>query len=177
MLHHCCTTLNKSVENLVFLFPAQVELVYTKFVSLISSDPIIQTLLPLTPAGEICDIDGNCVDPQEDELFKLTTKDGTLTLEREKVCPPIPCPVLNALIAVLNGAACTCCTTSSRPVAMQLGASRQVTAPFLQCSRLPAADLLYSVFDHVVTGAWSATDESAALGCRSRPTHRTSMRA
>jgi len=26
-----------------------VELVYTKFVSLISSDPIIQTLLPLTP--------------------------------------------------------------------------------------------------------------------------------
>lgn len=58
---------------------------YTKFVSLISSDPIIQTLLPLTPAGEICDIDGNCVDPQEDELFKLTTKDGTLTLEREKV--------------------------------------------------------------------------------------------
>lgn len=58
---------------------------YTKFASLISSDPIIQTLLPLTPAGEICDIDGNCVDPQEDELFKLTTKDGTLTLEREKV--------------------------------------------------------------------------------------------
>lgn len=27
----------------------KVELVYTKFVSLISSDPIIQTLLPLTP--------------------------------------------------------------------------------------------------------------------------------
>ena len=26
-----------------------MELVYTKFVSLISSDPIIQTLLPLTP--------------------------------------------------------------------------------------------------------------------------------
>ena len=62
-----------------------MELVYTKFVSLISSAPIIQTLLPLTPAGEICDIAGNCVDPKEDELFKLTTKDGTLTLEREKV--------------------------------------------------------------------------------------------
>jgi len=58
--------------------------VYTKFVSLISSDPIIQTLLPLSPAGEVCDLDGNCVDPIEDELFKLTTKDGTLTLEREK---------------------------------------------------------------------------------------------
>ena len=32
----------------------KVELVYTKFVSLISSDPIIQTLLPLTPqVGEL----------------------------------------------------------------------------------------------------------------------------
>ena len=80
---------------------AQVELVYTKFVSLISSDPIIQTLLPLSPAGEVCDLEGNCVDPVEDELFKLTTKDGTLTLEREKArdivsplsqCPQKQCP-------------------------------------------------------------------------------------
>jgi len=62
-----------------------VEMVYTKFASLISSDPIVQTMLPLTPAGEICDVDGNCVDPDEDELFKLTTKSGELTLEREKV--------------------------------------------------------------------------------------------
>lgn len=60
-------------------------MVYTKFVSLIASDPIVQTMLPLTPAGEICDVDGNCVDPDEDELFKLTTKSGELTLEREKV--------------------------------------------------------------------------------------------
>lgn len=30
----------------------KVELIYTKFVSLISSDPIIQTLLPLTP--QVC---------------------------------------------------------------------------------------------------------------------------
>jgi F-type H+-transporting ATPase subunit gamma len=62
----------------------QVEIVYTKFASLIQSDPIVQTMLPLTPAGEICDVDGNCVDPDEDELFKLTTKSGELTLEREK---------------------------------------------------------------------------------------------
>lgn len=39
----------------------KVEMVYTKFASLISSDPIVQTVLPLTPAGEICDVDGNCV--------------------------------------------------------------------------------------------------------------------
>merc|ERR1712039_113462 len=30
----------------------KVELIYTKFVSLISSDPIVQTLLPMTPDGE-----------------------------------------------------------------------------------------------------------------------------
>lgn len=35
--------------------------------------------------GEICDIEGRCVDAAEDELFKLTTKGGKLTLEREKV--------------------------------------------------------------------------------------------
>lgn len=39
----------------------KVEMVYTKFVSLIASDPIVQTMLPLTPAGEICDVQGNCV--------------------------------------------------------------------------------------------------------------------
>ncbi|KAK9917108.1 hypothetical protein WJX75_000962 [Coccomyxa subellipsoidea] len=63
----------------------KVEMIYTKFVSLISSDPVVQTLLPLTPQGEICDIEGRCVDAAEDELFTLTTKEGKLTLEREKV--------------------------------------------------------------------------------------------
>jgi len=58
----------------------KVELIYTKFVSLISSDPIIQTMLPLTPQGEICDIDGNCIDATEDEIFRLTTVDGELTV-------------------------------------------------------------------------------------------------
>ncbi|KAK9831491.1 hypothetical protein WJX81_001590 [Elliptochloris bilobata] len=62
----------------------KVELIYTKFVSLISSEPTIQTLLPLTPQGEICDIDGRCVDAAEDEVFKLTTKSGKLAVEVEK---------------------------------------------------------------------------------------------
>jgi F-type H+-transporting ATPase subunit gamma len=61
----------------------KVELVYTKFVSLISSNPTIQTLLPLTPTGELCDLDGNCVDAAEDEIFKLTTVEGELVVERE----------------------------------------------------------------------------------------------
>lgn len=63
----------------------KVELVFTKFVSLIASDPVIQTLLPLTPTGELCDVDGNCVDAAQDEMFKLTTVGGKLSVEREKV--------------------------------------------------------------------------------------------
>lgn len=63
----------------------KVELVYTKFVSLISTAPIIQTMLPLSPQGEICNIDGTCVDAVEDEIFKLTTIEGKLVVESEKV--------------------------------------------------------------------------------------------
>lgn len=63
----------------------KVELIYTKFVSLISSEPVVQTLLPLSPAGEVCDVDGNCVDANEDEIFKLTTRSGKLVVEAEKV--------------------------------------------------------------------------------------------
>lgn len=61
----------------------KVELLYTKFISLISGAPTIQTLLPLTPAGEVCDINGNCVDATNDEVFKLTTKDGAFAVERD----------------------------------------------------------------------------------------------
>jgi len=42
-------------------------------------------LLPLTPAGEICDVEGNCIDAAEDELFTLTTKEGKLEVERTAV--------------------------------------------------------------------------------------------
>ncbi len=39
--------------------------------------------------GEICDIDGTCVDAADDEIFKLTTKEGSLSMEREKVSSPL----------------------------------------------------------------------------------------
>ena len=54
----------------------RVELIFTKFVSLISSRPVIQTLLPLTPQG---------LEPQDDEIFRLTTRGGEFDVEREKV--------------------------------------------------------------------------------------------
>ncbi|KAL0398769.1 UNVERIFIED_CONTAM: ATP synthase gamma chain, chloroplastic [Sesamum radiatum] len=63
----------------------KVELLYTKFVSLVKSDPVIHTLLPLSPKGEICDVNGICVDAAEDEFFRLTTKEGKLTVERDVV--------------------------------------------------------------------------------------------
>ncbi|CAI5503833.1 unnamed protein product, partial [Closterium sp. Naga37s-1] len=68
----------------------KVELIYTKFVSLIKSDPVVHTLLPLSPAGEVCDINGICVDAAEDELFRLTTKEGKFAVERETIRTETP---------------------------------------------------------------------------------------
>ncbi|KAF7112231.1 hypothetical protein RHSIM_RhsimUnG0249800 [Rhododendron simsii] len=63
----------------------KVELLYTKFVSLVKSDPVIHTLLPLSAKGEVCDVNGKCIDASEDEFFRLTTKEGKLAVERETV--------------------------------------------------------------------------------------------
>jgi len=58
----------------------RVELVYTRFVSLISSRPVIQTLLPLDPQG---------LETPEDEIFRLTTRCGKFEVEREKLLSPL----------------------------------------------------------------------------------------
>merc|ERR1712072_371179 len=63
----------------------KVELLYTKFVSLINSQPTIQTLLPMARSGELCDINGQCVDFAEDEVFRLTTTDGKMSVARDKI--------------------------------------------------------------------------------------------
>ncbi|MEM6434582.1 MAG: F0F1 ATP synthase subunit gamma [Cyanobacteria bacterium P01_D01_bin.115] len=54
----------------------RVELVYTKFVSLVSSRPVIQTLLPLDPQG---------LEASDDEIFRLITRSGRIDVSREKV--------------------------------------------------------------------------------------------
>ncbi len=56
----------------------RIELVYTRFVSLISSRPVIQTLLPLDPQG---------LETPDDEIFRLTTRGGQFQVERSKVSP------------------------------------------------------------------------------------------
>ncbi|KAM7263738.1 hypothetical protein ACFE04_001421 [Oxalis oulophora] len=68
----------------------KVEMLYTKFVSLVKSDPVIHTLLPISPKGEICDINGTCVDAADDEFFRLTTKEGKLTVERDAIRTATP---------------------------------------------------------------------------------------
>ncbi|XP_047945258.1 ATP synthase gamma chain 2, chloroplastic-like [Salvia hispanica] len=63
----------------------KVELLYTKFVSLIKSDPVVHTLLPLSAEGEVRDVNGRSVDVGDDEFFRLTTKGGKLAVERDHV--------------------------------------------------------------------------------------------
>lgn len=70
-------------DQLLSLFLSEtvdrVELIYTRFVSLISSRPVIQTLLPLDPQG---------LEDAEDEIFRLTSKSGQFQVERSKVLAP-----------------------------------------------------------------------------------------
>ena len=70
-------------DQLLSLFLSEtvdrVELIYTRFVSLISSRPVIQTLLPLDPQG---------LEDADDEIFRLTSKSGQFKVERSKVAAP-----------------------------------------------------------------------------------------
>ena len=50
----------------------RVEIIFTKFVNLVSSKPVIQTLLPLDPQG---------IAIPEDEIVRLTTREGQLGVE------------------------------------------------------------------------------------------------
>jgi F-type H+-transporting ATPase subunit gamma len=52
----------------------RAELIYTRFVSLISSRPVVQTVLPLEPQG---------LEPKDDELFRLIIREGRFQVERE----------------------------------------------------------------------------------------------
>jgi F-type H+-transporting ATPase subunit gamma len=71
---------SKIADELLSLFLSEgvdrIELVYTKFVSLISSRPVVQTLLPLTAQG---------LEATDDEIFRLTTRGGDFEVTREKV--------------------------------------------------------------------------------------------
>ncbi len=54
----------------------RVEIIFTKFINLVSSKPVSQTLLPLDPQG---------IASADDEIFRLTTREGRLTVEAGQV--------------------------------------------------------------------------------------------
>lgn len=86
----------------------RIELVYTRFVSLIASEASLRTILPLSPQG---------LESEEDEIFQLTTVDGELrvnveTVERaepekfpaDMLFEQDPLQILNAILPLyLNG--------------------------------------------------------------------------
>ncbi|MEM8777748.1 MAG: F0F1 ATP synthase subunit gamma [Cyanobacteria bacterium P01_G01_bin.49] len=71
---------NKIADEVLSLFLSEtvdrVELIYTRFVSLISSRPVVQTLLPLSIQG---------LEAEDDEMFRLITREGKLQVERQAV--------------------------------------------------------------------------------------------
>lgn len=54
----------------------RIELIYTRFVSLISSEASVRTILPLSPQG---------LESEGDEIFQLTTEEGKLEVKTETV--------------------------------------------------------------------------------------------
>ncbi|MFZ4665024.1 MAG: F0F1 ATP synthase subunit gamma [Prochlorotrichaceae cyanobacterium] len=71
---------SKISDELLSVFVSEtsdrVELIYTKFVSLVSSKPVIQTLLPLDAQG---------LEVPDDEMFRLTSRSGHFEVERNRV--------------------------------------------------------------------------------------------
>ncbi len=97
------------------------EIIYTRFNNLISSEPSIRTLLPLSLSG---------IESEEDEVFKMTTKDGKMVLqkqekEEEKPTPDFifedePAAILNTMLTLYFGATIMRCMQES--VASELAA-------------------------------------------------------
>jgi F-type H+-transporting ATPase subunit gamma len=66
----------------------RIEMIFTKFINLVSSKPVIQTLLPLDPQG---------IATADDEIFRLTTREGRLGVEvakLENLEPQIPSDII-----------------------------------------------------------------------------------
>lgn len=56
----------------------RVEVVYTRFTSLVSNTPAVRTLLPVTPSG---------IEVADDEIFQLTSRNGKLFVAPRRVDP------------------------------------------------------------------------------------------
>jgi len=69
---------NEIADELLSSFYAgdldRIELLYTSFISMLSSQPSVRTLIPLLPSD---------MEMENDEIFKLTSKDGDIAVEKE----------------------------------------------------------------------------------------------
>jgi len=54
----------------------KVEIIYGKFFNLLKNEPTVRSVLPLSPTG---------IEDPEDETFRVTSEDGKLKVEKEKV--------------------------------------------------------------------------------------------
>merc|ERR1719198_1819413 len=59
----------------------RIELLYTNFISMVASAPTVRTLVPLLPSG---------MEMEGDEIFKLTSKEGDLSVTKEKIAAAEP---------------------------------------------------------------------------------------
>lgn len=93
------------------------EIIYTRFVNLITCEPSIRTLLPLSLSG---------IESEEDEIFKITTKDGKMVMEKQaaakdtefNVMPDYifedePADILNTMLTLYFGATIMRCMQES----------------------------------------------------------------
>lgn len=91
------------------------EIIYTRFINLISCEPSIRTILPLTASG---------IESEDDESFKLTTKDGKLVTKKaddaadDAVTPDYifedePADILNTMLTLYFSATMMRCMQES----------------------------------------------------------------
>lgn len=91
------------------------EIIYTRFVNLITCEPSIRTVLPLTSSG---------IEAEDDEIFKITTLDGKMVLkksssEKDEVVQPDyifedePADILNTMLTLYFAATMMRCMQES----------------------------------------------------------------
>lgn len=93
------------------------ELIYTRFVNLITCEPSIRTLLPLSLSG---------IEEENDEVFMMSTKDGKMVLKQEEkkedggmvmtpdyIFEDEPADILNTMLTLYFGATIMRCMQES----------------------------------------------------------------
>lgn len=93
------------------------EIIYTRFNNLISTEPSIRTLLPLSLSG---------IESEEDEVFKVTTKDGKMIMQKQDpaaegglvtfpdyIFEDEPADILNTMLTLYFGATIMRCMQES----------------------------------------------------------------